>query len=237
MVGLPVPKEIREFSYPGCTNVFRLVPTNENLYPVALRAEWKNQFNDWNGRILLLAKDVCPTRVISDSVEREDAQPWRYSQRELGDEGGWRTNERLYYLASMIPGGKLYGSSTANMLYDDPGWSRSLPGFKKGPLHEFLKHVLSWAFECMPQMEAVACLGAEAWFLTCMTTGNQAAARGVKEYRDAHKPVTAALGKRKIIAFPLFHPAARVSNDLKEKGWRAFASSFDSGMKVARNVN
>lgn len=137
-----VPDWIRRFSYPKWTNVFQLVPNNENLYPEALRAEWKNQFNDWNSRILLLAKDGCPTRVIRKACEQGESQPWRYAQQELGDEGGWRTNNRLYRFASVVPGGKLYGSATANMLYDDPGWSRPLPGVFAGPLHDFLKRVL-----------------------------------------------------------------------------------------------
>jgi hypothetical protein len=49
----------------------------------------------------------------------------------------------------MIPGGKLYGSATANMLYDDPRWSRALPGFYDGPLNDFLRRILRWVTESM----------------------------------------------------------------------------------------
>src|SRR5882724_1172464 len=163
----PVPAWIREFDYPGWKNVFQLVPNNRNLYPEALRPDWKTQFNDRNGRILLLAKDGCPPRVILDRIARREPQPWRYGQRELGDEMGWMTNKRLYGLASTIPGGKLYGSATANMLYDDPRSSRGLKGFKSPLLQEFLQRVLYWVLESMPSVEWVACLGQEAWFLTC----------------------------------------------------------------------
>ncbi len=223
----PVPKWIREFTYPGWTNVFHLVPNNKNLYPEALRGDWKTQFNDWNGRILLLAKDGCPTRVIREGRNKGESQPWRYGQQELGDEGGWRTNNRLYRFASGIPGGKLYGSATANMLFDDPGWSRSLPGVFGGPLHEFLKSVLRWVLESMPRIEWVACLGEEAWFLTCITIDNPSAARKFKEYRDSFKPVAGTLGQKRVAAFPLHHPS-RVSNDVGEKEWRAFAVSMKS---------
>ncbi len=220
-----VPDWIRNFSYPNWTNVFQLVPNTKNLYPEALRPEWKAQFNDWNARILLLAKDGCPTRVIREGRDNGESQPWRYAQQELGDEGGWRTNNRLYRFASTVPGGKLYGSAAANMLYDHPGWSRSLPGFFGGPLHDFLKGVLSWVLESMPRVEWVASLGEEAWFLTCLTIGNPAASGEFRQHRDTFKPVVGAVGRKSVSAFPLHHPS-RVGNDVAEKEWRAFAASL-----------
>ncbi|MFN2498563.1 MAG: hypothetical protein ABR557_05695 [Pyrinomonadaceae bacterium] len=225
-----VPDWVRQFSYPGWTNVFQLVPNNESLYPEALRPDWKAQFNDWDGRILLLAKDGCPTRVIEESRDNGESQPWRYAQKELGDESGWRTNNRLYRFASPIPGGKLYGSAAANMLYDHPGWSRSLPGFFGGPLHDFLKRVLSWVVESMPQVEWVACLGEEAWFLTCMGMGNKVAASKFRKHRDSFEAVAGTIGK-KVAAFPLHHPS-RVSNDVGHKEWGAFARQV-VGKRVA----
>ena len=220
--GPRVPDWIREFSYPDWTNVFQLVANNENLYPEALRPEWKTQFNDWNGRILLLAKDGCPTCVIREACDKREMQPWRYSQQELGDEGGWRTNKRLYRFASVVPGGKLYGSATANMLYDDPGWSRPLPGVFGGPMHNFLRRVFCWVLESMPNVEWVACLGNEAWFLTCNAIGMPAAARRFREYRDTCRPVAGTVGKKIMTAFPFHHPS-RVSNAAGEKEWKAFA--------------
>lgn len=214
-----VPNWIREFSFPGWTNVFQLVPDNKDLYPEALRPDWKTQYNDWNGGILLLAKDGCPTRVIRESRE---LRPWRYAQQELGDEGGWRTNNRLYRLASVIPGGKLYGSATANMLYDHPGWSRSLPGIFGGPIHDFLRNVLTWVLGEMPRVKWVACLGNEAWFLTCTTIGVPAAASRYRAYRDAYEPIIGSVGEKKIGAFPLYHPGARIATDLMERGWHKF---------------
>jgi hypothetical protein len=239
-----VPKWIREFSYHNegatrasstfsWTNVFHLVPNTKTLYPVALGADWKKQFNDWNGKILLLAKDGCPPRIILDRIARREPQPWRYGQRELGDEMGWMTNERLYGLGSAIPGGKLYGSATANMLYDDPGSSRVLKGFKSALLQEFLQRVLCWVLESMPNVEWVACLGEEAWFLTCNALGNSSAARRHREHRDSYKPVTGVIGNKRISAFPLYHPKARRVNDLMEKGWLEFVAALSTPRNVA----
>jgi hypothetical protein len=146
---------------------------------------------------------------------------------------GWTTNEKLYRFASTIPGGKLYGSAAANMLYDDDRTSRALSGFYGGQLHEFLKGVLAWVLESMPRVEWVACLGAEAWFLTCNTIGIPHLASLHREHRDSHKPVTGIIGKKKISAFPLYHPAARRVDDLMEKGWESFGDAFSASENAA----
>ncbi len=218
-----VPDWIRKFSYPGWTNVFQLVPNNESLYCT------ETLFGDWNGRVLLLAKDACPTSAIREALDEGETLPWRHAQRQLGDKKGWRTNERLSSLVSLIPDKKmLYGSAAANMLCDDPGWSRSLSGFFAGDLHEFLKCVLAWVVASMPRLEWVACLGNEAWFLTCVTLGDSTSATRFKEYRDSHKPALGFVGKRTMGAFPLFHPAARVDVQAMEDGWRAFGANLGS---------
>jgi hypothetical protein len=217
----PVPEWIRKFSCPGWTNAFHLLPTNNRLYGT------ETLFGDWNSRVLLLAKDWGPTDALKSGIDDPaESNPWRHAQREVGDKGGVRTNEMLSRCAFAIPGGKLYGSATANMLYDDPGWSRSLPGFEYGPLHDFLKRVLSWVLESMPRVQYVACLGNEAWFLTCSTIGARSSANGFAQHRDSFGPVSGAVGKKKISAFALYHPAARVSNESKEKGWQRLAASL-----------
>jgi hypothetical protein len=215
-----VPDWIRDFRSLGWTNIFDRLPTEEHLYGT------ETLFGDWNSRVLLLAKDWGPTSSLDEGIRNREARPWRHAQRGLGDTGGVGTNETLCRLASLIPGGKLYGSATANMLYDDPGWSRSLPGLEVGQLHDFLKRVLSWVLESMPQVQHVACLGNEAWFLTCSTIGARSSAYGFAEHRDSFQSVSGALGKKKISAFALYHPAARVSNESKETGWRALAASI-----------
>lgn len=211
-----VPQWIRAYvPPPGWTNVFALVPSNEHLYAT------ETLFGDWNGRILFLAKDAAPTHIIRALRDKGERRPWRHAQRELGDPGGWKTNEWLAAAAATLPGGKLYGSATANLLYDDPGWSRSLPGFYSGQLHEYLARVLAWVLEAMPNVTVVACLGEEAWFLTSAVLGVPEVGRKFAEHRDACCPATGQCGGKRIAAFALYHPAARVAHDKKLGPWTA----------------
>lgn len=215
-----VPDWIREFVPPsGWTNVFALVPTNEHLYAT------ETLFGDWNGQTLLLAKDAAPTGVIRALRDKGDPRPWRHAQRELGDPAGWRTNETLAALASALPCRKLYGSATANLLFDDPRWSRSLPGFGSGPLHAYLQRVLAWVVGSMPNLDTIACLGEDAWFLTNTTLGKFDVASQFARHRDECIASIGDYAGKKIVAFALYHPAARVSNSAKERGWSALIES------------
>jgi len=157
-------------------------------------------------------------RALRDKGER---RPWRHAQRALGDTGGFRTNERLARAAAMIPGGKLYGSATANLLLDDPRWSRNLPGFFDGHLHGYLARVLAWVIQSMPHLQRIMCLGAEAWFLTCTVMGRSECAREFARFRDANLPVEGFVNGRSVIAYASFHPAARVSDDHFEAAFKA----------------
>lgn len=214
-----VPEWITTYVPPaGWTNVFALVPSNQNLYGT------ETLFGDWNGRTLLLAKDGAPTHVIRNLRDLGDPQPWRAAERARGDVGGYRTNETLVRLASDIDGGILYGSATANLLCDDPRWSRNLPGFFEGPLHEYLKRVLRWVLETMPNVQQIACLGAEAWYLTSIVLGHQGEARDFARYRGHGRGLSSDHLGKKITAYALYHPAARVSDFDKRKGWTSLSS-------------
>ncbi len=187
-----VPKWIREFSFEGWTNVFRLVPNNSHLYGT------ETLFGDWNARVLLLAKDGCPTQEIQDRCDRRETRPWRHGERERGDKIGVKTNEQLCRLVQLIPEKKLlYGSAAANILFDTPGASRRLAGFNSGPLHDYFKDVLFWVLKSMPLVEWVACLGQESWFLTCITIGNPSAAGGLRNTATLTRQSSVALATRK----------------------------------------
>ena len=224
-----VPEWIRIFTYPNWTNIFHLAPSTESLYPITMRSDWHHQFNDWNGEVLLLAKDGCPPYIISGRVARREQQPWRYGQRELGDEMGFGTNERLFGFASKLPGGKLYGSATANMLFNDPKTSRQLTGFYDEQLHQFLKKVLVWVVESMTQLRWIACLGKEAWFLACAAMNDYQSAKEFARFRDGRRPMVGIIGSKKIRAFPLYHPAA-LGNAINEMhfGWDEFGRHLSS---------
>lgn len=203
-----LPDWIRHHSPPEqWTNVFSLPHVHtDRLYAT------ETLFGEWGGRTLLLAKDTAPTKEITR---------WEHAERELGDKGGWKTNQWLKEHADSIPGGKLYGSATANLTYNGEGWSRSLPGFYAGPLQDYLTRVLRWVLESMPNVEVVGCLGAEAWFLTTTVLGHPGAARSLREHRNAARSIEGEHAGKRITAFALYHPAARVSNTAKMAAWSA----------------
>ena len=208
-----IPRWICDFTHPGYTNVLSFLPRCPRLYAT------ETLFGDWDASVLLLAKDAAPTQVIRKLARREGNGAWRHAQRELGDKGGVRTNETLKKLADQLPGSKLYGSATANMLYDDPNWSRSLPSFLRGPLHEYLAKTLRWVIGKMPNLRTIACLGNEAWYLTSMVIGKPQQAGRSSDYRDNSLSLCGRVGERKIIATSLYHPAARASGSRMKTGW------------------
>jgi hypothetical protein len=200
-----IPSWIREFQFEGYTNVFDIFPASPRLYGT------ETLFGDWGAETLLLAKDAAPT----DAIKR--AGDWRHANRR--DPGGWRTNERISDLAELIPGAKLYGSAAANMLYNDPRWSRSLKGFYKGPLHDYLVRVLQWTVGSMPNVRVIACLGSESWYLTAMAMEQPEAATQWQSFRSRMQPLNGFIAGKPVIAMPLYHPAARVSLSLMHTSW------------------
>jgi hypothetical protein len=223
MANPTVPDWIRTYTPPhGWTNVFALVPSNRHLYGT------ETLFGDWDGETLLLAKDGAPSGVIRALRDKGDPRPWRHAQRELGDSGGYKTNEALACAAAMIPGRKLYGSATANLLCDDPRWSRTLPGFYTSPLATYFAQVLAWVLGSMPNVQRVACLGQEAWFLTATVLGRPEQGNEFKRYRDSHAPLLGGCSGKRLTAFALFHPAARVTDDAKRACWAAMLSTTSS---------
>lgn len=210
-----IPRWIRDFAHPGYTNVFSFLPDCRRLYVT------ETLFGDWDAPVLLLAQDAASTQDIRVLAEREGIGAWRHAQRELGDSGRWQTNERVVKLARQLPGSKLYGSAAANMLCDKPGSSRSLPGFRSGPLHEYLANVLRWVVGKMPNLRAIACLGNEAGYLTSVVIGNPELKRQWTFCRENAQPLVGEVGERQIIATAHYHPAARVSASRKTAGWDA----------------
>jgi hypothetical protein len=182
-------------------------------------------FGDWDSRVLLLAKDGAPTSAIRNLAQREGDGAWRHADRQRGDPSGWKTNEQLAELASLIQGPKLFGSATANMLCDIEGYRRSLPDFWKGPLHEHLIYTLGWVVGAMTRERIViACLGDEAWHITCHTIGVPAAAKLSRECRDLARPVAGRIGNKPVTALAMNHPTAHVTDECKVKQWQGLAA-------------
>lgn len=173
-----IPDWIREFKHDGYTNVFSVLPNCKSLYGT------ETLYGDWAAPVLLLLKDGLPTDKLEARIARGEINPWRHAQKELGDDGGQRTNNRLAKLADRIDTPKLYGSATANMLCDIPGMSRKLPGFDNGELHIYLVRVLQWVVSSMPNLRVIACCGKEAWYLSCHAMNLSDKAKSWQEYRD-----------------------------------------------------
>lgn len=221
-----IPDRFRRFSHPGYTNVFSFLPDCPRFYAT------ETLFGDWDAPVLLLAKDAAPTKAIRDRAETEGNDGWRHSQRCRGDRGGCQTNERLSELATRVPGTKVYGSALANLLYDDPRWSRSLPGFYSGPLHDYLAEVLQWVTGNMPNLRAIACIGEHAWFLTTNVLGQAAVARRSALFRDEERGITGHVCGRSVVATSHFHPA-RGSREQWNLGWDRLSSIISQTARVA----
>jgi hypothetical protein len=226
----PIPPDIRRFRHDGYTNAFSFVsPECPRFYPT------ETLFGDWRAPFLILAKDAAPTHVMRGLVEREGCDGWRHAQRERRDPAGYRTNERLVDLvrSHALPE-PLYGSATAHMLYDDPRWSRSLPGFYSGALHEHLADVLRWVIG-ESSVRVIACVGIEAWFLTSVVLGyrwpsRSAAARSARDHRDKALIISGMVGKRELCATCHFHPS-RGGPQQWNLGWSGLASLIDRSSK------
>lgn len=216
-----IPDRFRSFTHSGYTNAFALVPGCERFYCT------ETMLGDWDAETLILAKDAAPTHAIRDRARREGNSAWRHGQRALGDKGGWRTNTRIETLASGLPGTQLYGSAAANMLCDDPRWSRDLPGFRNGPLHDYLVDALHWVIDNMPNLQAVACIGEHAWFLAAIALNQPDACRRSRQYRDAERALTTSHRGRALTLTAHFHPA-RGSRQQWRMGWDALANRLNA---------
>lgn len=128
-------------------------------------------WGDWNGRVLVLAKDWGPSRLLRARIDAGEPQPWRHEPRML-------TNRRLVRLGALagiyaaeegLDGvgvqrerecGALYGSALANLLREDGRVSGALPN--RGAALEYGVEVLRFVRAHMPALEVVMCLGGEA---------------------------------------------------------------------------
>lgn len=216
-----IPDRLRRFHHPGYTNVFSFLPSCERFYAT------ETLFGDWDAPTLLLAKHAAPASVIRALAQREGDAAWRHAERAKGDVGGWKTNERLVELAAMLPGTKLYGSATANLLCDSPGWSPSLRGFHRGPLHDYFVEALQWVIGSMPNLKAIACIGQEAWFLTSTVLGRPEVSRDGSSHRDDERLVIGNVAGRTIGATCHFNPS-RGSREQWRLGWGTLAEYLNS---------
>jgi hypothetical protein len=88
----------------------------------------------------------------------------------------------------------------------------------------------------MPNVERVACLGAEAWFLTCTVLEQASVARQFAHHRDSHVPIVGRAKEREITAFALYHPAGRVAASAKDACWAGMASGISRSVASTKTV-
>src|SRR5262245_60027688 len=215
----PIPDWIRSFSHSGYINVYSLdrLKKERKLFCT------ETLFGDWDGLILLLAKDAAPAHVLKRRIEPGDADPWRHGVRGR-DPMGYLTNERVTKIGQLLEGSKLYGSALAHMLKESEETSGSLANINSGPLHDHLKRVLQFVVESMRNLQAIVCLGNEAHGLVsaCVDSSDAAALL-------VGKCVEVELFNRGLLLARLYHPSRPFSG-----GWPV---RHDEWKAVARQVN
>ena len=161
---------------------------------------------DWGGQVLLLAKDLAPSRVVRERIAAGDPRPYRHEPR-------MRANRVLVRLAAPLESaGLLYGSALANLLREDGRLSGPLPN--RAAALAYGAEVLRFVVAHMPRLRWVACMGAEAWECGC-------AALGLSGDWEVHRDACEPLGP--LVA--AYHPSARVSREEMARAWEMLGSA------------
>jgi hypothetical protein len=190
----PLPTRITEAAVPGYVAAHRLVPGEPRLF------ETESLYGDWGARVLLLAKDFGPTRIVRDRIAAGDPRPYRH-------EPTMRANRQLQRLAGPVEGmGLLYGSALGNLLRDDGQISGALPN--RAAAMAYGVEVVRFVLEHMPARRWVVCLGREAWEVATAALGIEGDWRA---HRDAGEPLGALVAA--------FHPSARVAAAVMARPW------------------
>jgi hypothetical protein len=153
-----IPAEIRDYRAGAYTNIYQLCPDEPRLYGT------ESLYGDWDAELLLLAKDFAPSALIRHRLAAGDPRPYRHTNWLLEPKtAGAATNRNLERLARRLDCRKLYGSAMAGLLRDDGHVSGALPEMRG--IAPFLADVLRFTLAHMPNLRAIACLGADAWHL------------------------------------------------------------------------
>ncbi len=199
-----LPDWIRNAEVAGYATAHRLCPAETRLFGT------ESLYGDWDGRVLLLAKDFGPSKILHQRVASGDTRPYRH-------EPSMRTNRRLQLLVGpVVEQGLLYGSALGNLLRDDDMVSGTLPN-REAAL-DYGRNVLRFTIERMPNLHWIVCLGAEAWDCACR-------ARELAGDWEAHRTSGEPLGS--LVA--AYHPAARIPRELMARPWRALTAMVEDG--------
>ncbi len=184
-------------------------------------------YGNWGGGILLLAKDLGESEILTDRIARGDKDPYRHLE-------GMRTNEKLVEIVSTVEQqtgvemnriGLLYGSALAN-LWRDSG-PRTGPPPNKAQALTHGAAVLQFVIANMPNLRWIVCMSDVAWQCAAMVMEETAvqltvARREYVAHRDNAQPKKAQTG---IELVATLHPAAIVSLETALPPWTALARS------------
>ncbi len=200
----PLPDSITSFRLNGYTNVYELCPGETRLFGT------EDLFGDWNGRVLLLAKDFACSRLIRERLEAGDPRPYRHEPTLVTNRRLCKFVEPLRTGAAPDTCGLLYGSALASLCRDDDKMSGTLPN--RAEAMRFGERALAFTIGHMPNLEAIVCMGDEAWMC----------ASGVLKVRSAWAKTRDAVGvvqAGNIRMIAAYHPAARISKARMQRPW------------------
>lgn len=199
----PLPDWIRKERVPGYTNALGVLCDESRLYGT------ESLFGDWNGRVLLLAKDFAPSSYLCGRMTEE---------RPYSHDPSFRTNiqlvkrvQRLTTGTSPETCGVLYGSALACLMRNDGERSGALPNREQAIA--FGARVLRFVLDHMSRLQVVVCMGDEAWEVSRQAAGFSGE---WQHYRDKRTPVFAT----GLVYVAAYHPAARVSRAQADGPWQ-----------------
>jgi len=156
-----------------------LCPNETRLYGT------ESFYGDWDGELLLLAKDFAPASLVRERLSRGDPRPYHHTDWQLEPmrTTGATTNKKLFGYAEKIEAGKLYGSVLAGLLRNDGKTRGSLPHFQE--LGLYIGEVLKFTLENMPNLRVIAFLGGDAWACSELVR-RQVKAKDIKSLKMGH---------------------------------------------------
>ena len=215
MRGTPaIPAWIRAYRSRSYTNIYQLCPDETRLFGT------ESLYGDWDADLLLLAKDFAPSRLVRQRLAAGEERPYHHTDWHVNARGpGARTNRALYRLAERIGCRKLYGSALVGLLRDDEKVSGALAD--AAAITPFVCEALRFTIGQMPNLRAIACLGADAWQWATRTFGHVGA--DWREHRDARRPLQA----DRLTLFALPHPSRTPGGTARVEGdWDAIARAM-----------
>ena len=198
-----------------------LGPNPKRFYPT------ETLYGDWDGEVLFLAQDALPAPALKNTIEDYKKknisidEAWVHADRENPEhKGGFKTNEILKANKDKYidPTKVLYGSITANMLFDmadgSKNYQRELKGFNNKILQAHMKNVLRWVVENMPNIKAIFCLGPKAWEVTSSFSNQEKNETNFQDYIRKAETLNVFISNKEVCLIPSYHPVARPSKYL-----------------------